>query len=742
MHHSTVCTSFAIYLHVVFLPSTDIIHYLNEATKDKKVVDFKHIKILLIGSSAAGKSSFCRLLFGSKFSAKYNSTDIMENKQALSVAKSGSKDNSQPVIVKILGILKQREEVTWLELDLENQLKYFKSLLQNEKFHNQKMPPPTYKNDVEAGDGNDGDDISFFEIPKTDIDKIIKSNVPPGSETMEMVNLITIVDTGGQPEYIHLLPTINSYPTITFLVHDLTKNLDDPVQVHYKKEGSEEIPVQMLNYSYLDMIHLLMSFVTDSVEHPPEVKELCISVPKKSYIGFVGTHYDKVKDHPTILQDINDTLDPIVNQRNFKSEGVLTPEKGIIYPVDNTTAGDSEKEDPTIKIIRSEIEYFTSKIQCKELPITWMILWIKIQQLCTTHPKGYLRYQEYLNIAKENAHLCHEEEIKASLTYFHFVGILLHFDEPNLCDYIIINLQWLYTSLAKVMHLSSKDVTFYNPNHRKMFVDQRLLPKHNCKIKLKDVSQDELKYFFNLLVHLKVTAVVTVDGDKFYYLPCVLSNLRLCDDKHKHLLSEPLLLQFISGFLPRGFFCSLVVHLLNNIPEDWEHQLHKCAKNFSDLMIFRLPDHTYLYLHDKIFYLKVEVRHGRKDYPAPYHSKLFNKLRPCLIRVCDELRLDPQKLQYGFLCLADKSDGDYIAVKSLSGAPDMTKTELKCRKCSNVTKLDESHGIWFKEVSLDLFAKSLYSYVYMYVHTYVGSCCCTFISFNCLKEICVIVYIF
>ena len=64
---------------------------MNKAKKDKKVVEFKHIKVLLTGSSAAGKSSFCRLLFGSEeFSTEYNSTDIMENKQALSMVKQRS----------------------------------------------------------------------------------------------------------------------------------------------------------------------------------------------------------------------------------------------------------------------------------------------------------------------------------------------------------------------------------------------------------------------------------------------------------------------------------------------------------------------------------------------------------------------------------------------------------------------------------------------------------------------------
>ena len=114
--------------------------YLSKAKKDKKVVDFKHMKLLLTGSSAAGKSSFCRLLFGSeKFSAEYNSTDIMENKQAFTVVKSRSGEKEKAITVKNFTVLKQEGEVVWYELNLEKWIQYFKSLLVHKKFHNQKL---------------------------------------------------------------------------------------------------------------------------------------------------------------------------------------------------------------------------------------------------------------------------------------------------------------------------------------------------------------------------------------------------------------------------------------------------------------------------------------------------------------------------------------------------------------------------------------------------------------------------
>ena len=694
--------------------------YLNKAIRDKKIVDFKHIKVLLTGSSAAGKSSFCRLLFCSeKFSPKYKSTDVLENKQAFSMAKSSSEEKNgkkeedsgkekskdkKVITVKSFGILKHEKEVVWYELNPETQIKYFKSLLlkkaqddhggrdDNDNCEDKK----TVDDDQHDPDGDDDDDdASFSKAPQVSIKKEVVDAEPlPDCFTIETVKLVTVVDTGGQPEYIHLLPAINSYPTVTFIVHDLTKKLDDPVLVRYKKERCEEDPVQILNLSYLDMIHLLTSFVSDSLEQqPPELTEPYISLPKKPYIGFVGTHYDEVKDDQDILKNIDEKLDHVVREKGFHSGGILSSEKGIIHPIDNTTAGYRETEGNEVKYIRNQIECFTDQIKSKILPITWMILQLRIQQLCTIDHKKYITYEEYVEVAKEC--LDDEEEIKVSLLYFHFIGLLLYFDDPSLCGYVIINLQWLYGNLAKVMHLSSKDVHLIDFTQRKLFNNQRLLAKHDCTFQVKDVNAQELEYCFNLLTYLNVIATVTIQGTEFYYLPCVLSTLRLCDDRHKHLLSEPLLIRFKSGFLPRGFFCSLVVHLLNNPPEEWEHQMDKSAKNYSDLMIFRLPDKTYLYMLDKIFYLKVEVRHGRKDFNAPYHSKVFVVFHKYLTMVCNQLHFDLQNLQYGFLCLAEESDVDHIAVLSKE-----IHNGLECsRECRNITKLDKSHSIWFKEVS-------------------------------------------
>ena len=366
---------------------------MNKAKKGKKVVDFKHIKILLTGPSAAGKSSFCRLLFCSeKFSDEYNSTDIMVNKLAFLVVKSSSaqKEQIEPV--------KSRKEVVWYELNLEKQIKYLKSLLVDQKFHEEKLPhknidddkhQSSNKGDVNNDDDDDNHDEPLPEEPQTEIVKeLVEAEALPDGFTIEMVKLVSVVDTGGQPEYIHLLPAINNYPTVTFIIHDLTKRLDDPVLVRYKKIGCEEDQPRNLHYSYLDMIHLLTCFVSDSLKQ--ELPELRFTLPKNSYIRFVGTHYDQVPegDKKATIDNINSKLRQIVEEKKFEFGMVQSSEEDIIHPVDNTTSGDSEKEDKEVKYIRSQIENTIDEMESATLPITWMILQLRIQQLCA---KKYIR---------------------------------------------------------------------------------------------------------------------------------------------------------------------------------------------------------------------------------------------------------------------------------------------------------------------------------------------------------------
>ena len=399
----------------------------------------------------------------------------MESKQALSVVKHRSEKKDEAIAVKSYSMLEQEGDVVWYKLDLDAQIQYLKSLLVQEKFHDQKIAgdcggaggdKPERNNSVDDDDENvemvddvddevvDDDDNTPPETSQSDLEekvvedkpqsdlekKVVEAKPLPDSLIINTVKLVTVVDSGGQPEYIHLLPAINSYPTVTFIIHDLNENLDEKVKVYREVDG-KKVKERSLNFSYLNLIHLLMCFVSDTMEKQPLKQAVqYVSIPKESFFGFVGTHYDEVKDNPNVIGNIDEKLKTVVKERKFESGGVLSPKRTIIYPVNNKTAHKGEEEDPVAKLIRKQIEQLiTNKIESKTLPITWMILQLRIKQVCKNAHRRYITYEEYTKIAKE---YLNDEEIRASLMYFHFTGLLLYFEDPSLCEYIIINLQW------------------------------------------------------------------------------------------------------------------------------------------------------------------------------------------------------------------------------------------------------------------------------------------------------------
>ena len=535
----------------------------------------------------------------------------------------------------------------------------------------------------------------------------------------EVLNMITLLDTGGQPEYIHLLPTVNIHPMVNFVVHDLSRSLEDQVLVEFSEHGKHVFEPYHLKYTNLDTVKFLMSSINDSLEKSssqvPQLVKIC-GKNNNSYLCCVGTHADKVD--LDIIQHMDSQLTAVVEKLDCKAAVWENTKGGVLFPVDNTTAGDDSKEDPLAKLIRNKIDTLSADKDIYELPITWMLFELEIQQICSKNGKAYIPFKDCCTIAQQVNLISSGEEIKNALIYHHLLGVLLYYpDVPGLCDYIIVDHQWLFDRISSIVCFTFKHSS--NKHAKNNLKYNGILTKNL----IQELHwQEELKeeYFITLLVEMKIIAPIKrgESSECDYFIPYILPPMQSpsCDvlSNYGCLQGEPLLVQFVSNLLPRGFFCCLVVQMLQQLPDGWGHLYTQkdTRHTYSNLITFQLQSAYSLSLMDKLSFMEVQIRHKENDYyhQFPIHLEVQEFLFSAMEVVCDKLTLHSKRLVFGFQCMCGEHNDEHIAVPRGKTSP---FDYASCRYGSTTaTELRKGHTIWLTKV-------------YVYVCYYYGRNNCT-----------------
>ena len=693
---------------------------IDKAKKQHGTIPVRFLKLFFTGSGAAGKTSFINLLLKKKFVEYHHSTNVVHTNLAVSVKMATFHESS--------------DQVEWIEFDSSLELSYLRSMMLSNKTATTSPAIPSTKLDKDSTNSNTpskpaksravnqytppaqkfsikhwltsrlsssvkGSSLSTFDhiIFLTDQDVAHQ----PG----EILNIITLLDTGGQPEYIHLLPTINIYPTVTFVIHDLSKSLSDQVLVEYSQHGKHVFTPYHLSYSNLDMIKLLMSAANDSVERSTTNIPKLVTTPgsnEKSYICLVGTHADKVSEQK--VGEVEKELNTLVNITQCEAAVWQNEKERVLFSVNNKTAGQESGEDPVANLIRTKIETLAEGKEVYNLPITWMLLQLEIQQVCNKRKKAYISFQDCITLAKETGLMSKEKEVRGVLLYYHLLGVLIYFDEvPGLCDYVIVDHQWWFDKLSSIICITFQQVSLDHVAIKKLKY-QGLLSKNLLKhVEWKDDIKEE--FFLSLLVHMRIIAPIFMQKNKIdeYFIPYILPAYNLQEsneilDQYGCIHGEPLFVQFSSGFLPRGLFCCLIVQLLQHSPKDWEPRIscEDTYHTFSNLITFILPNAYSLSLLDRVSYLELQIRYLEKSAsPVPVHVEVYNYLVYALTEVCIHLNFDYERLQYGFLCKCNKKPDHHLAIARLP----TRSSEVFYARCAvdNVhhVKMDYLQMIWF-----------------------------------------------
>ena len=574
-------------------------------------------------------------------------------------------------------------------------------------------------------------DISFFKL---------KESIP------DTWDLFTFLDTGGQPEFINMLPAINASTDITFIVIDISegrKCLNNEIKAIYKHENYE-YGEQILKYSNRDLLKCLLSSAKVASTkkdqfHPELIKQVSKNKQLEKVVYIIGTFADILKKTSLTREKYDEEVCEIENEIKklvevIQEEGVLVCHcnevRNYLNPIDNKVPRDFQKNvmdkesdmqaiqsntiDTVLQIHGHANEILKNTAQY-EIPFTWFILELQLRKskkVCIplSEVKSICDYHKIIPPHRK----LKDDQIQEVLKFYHTYGMLLYFDAvEGMNNFVITDPRWLFTNLTKiVMYQFKKDV-----NDLDGICMQKM---HNgiCNLELLsklelDLHGIELESFVKLLENLKIAARM----NNSYFIPTMLplcintKNMFTADEFGTSVILtddglckevEPLLIKHSFGTIPRGLFGFLVVQLLqDNSKTSEKYELHglndrskglfyRCA----DLITFFVYPCFYVCLCDKISYLEIKIRANGNE--PSYHYKAQCVITKALEQVCNRFDWAFNEHRYGFLC--HKTTGSCRESPHLTLLPrdEIFPPEYAHCKNNQPTKLDVCHQIWFK----------------------------------------------
>lgn len=663
--------------------------------KDKgHTIKVRHAKVVICGSSAAGKTNFMNLLLKENFEPNHIMTGVTTSKHKT---------------VKKIVLEKNCDEISFNNFDRKDQIQWLRSSIVHHTYGSSKHKIPLpfngkskggYKNKSTAETrSNENEDDNSMEqqhqsaIAKdtedsvdrkvsdnTIIEKKIATKPREVKKQSEIWDFVTFLDTGGQPEYINMLPAVNSAVMITFVIISLengTESLSQLITVH-EEDGKE----YKLTYNYQSLVKMLISMRKPPVVSADKSDKSKIDDQKKSFLSFVGTKSDLVNDSiDSIIDKVNYEVKHIVEQAECKGD-VLILEKKYIIPVNNRTAN-TKDEDPNANLIRQAIYERLSRRKPDDIPIAWLLLELEIKQWCEDKERSYMHFNEVCSLCDECNIPYDDNNIEKFLEYYHHLGIFLYYNVLGLEKVVITNHQWLFDNLSKIVVYSMKmkeDQHGIKDNSSKMSLEKGLVDINefeNIKFNLQGLGSD---YFVGLLIFLKVIAPVITDlGSKAYFMPCILPSYPIKDNEKLEFLddmcgstyeAEPLLMQISEnhdyfspnsyyGF-PRGTFSCLIVQLLQspNLENLGSFHMLSTSKEeeyiYNNIMRFQcLPTVNKKYdiiLIDRSFYLEIQIRCKVK----PETNKIYHDVRDLMLtsleNICKKFYSPKSEVCVAFFC--------------------------------------------------------------------------------------------
>ena len=272
--------------------------------------------------------------------------------------------------------------------------------------------------------------------------------------TLKYTALVKMEDTGGQPEFMDMLPALVMGPSLYLIFCKLIDDLKSRYSISYldPSTGESTIPVES-TYTVEEMILQALSAVACCRSSPDntlggDISDLNPAAklvqPSSNSVAFiVATHKDKVSKEE--IKKFDDELKSTITNTSFYKEGLVefAEEDQLVLAVDNKTGG-KEEVDSIRKFLQDRIRHHFKKIP---IPAAWLMF-----SLCLRKQVVRMLSLEYcMELAWQFG--MSPKETKVALWFLHhYAGVLMYFpDVPELEDTVICDVQIVFDSVTNMI---------------------------------------------------------------------------------------------------------------------------------------------------------------------------------------------------------------------------------------------------------------------------------------------------
>ena len=525
---------------------------------------------------------------------------------------------------------------------------------------------------------------SLLEAAVTEEELVRLIEQTTSSDMLHKIAWVQFVDSGGQPQFLEVLPIFLRRTSVWVYVLKLSERLDEyPTVEFYDENGSRVGKPYAAAYTNKQIFEKFIQMI----------KSHKAAGGKSPKVLVVGTHKDKQSECTESIEEKNRIL-----------RKLLKPlEEDIIYS--NVARGDlifplnAQSPDESDHKIAEEIRALIMRCspQSDEIPLRWYALQLKFQEIAEALGREVISREECLAIARK-LHM-DETSLDAALQFLDSLNAIYYFKrilpKAIFCDtQVLLDKTTELVVRSYELRDSSKCESVACAAEWKKFseygrVSSSLLDtfkKHYVRGVF--TSQELIKLFQEILI------LADFPKPGYHFMPCLLQRLSQTEVAKHRTPATCFITHFPHGGR-FGMFCALIAYLLspeNRFPGAWNVIVSEPTNAplclHRNCIKFALPDCPgKIILIDSVDFFEIHVDASPKAVPG-LRRYVRDAILVGLEKAAETLHYTNSKPRIAFPCPCDQGDF-HVATVNLEQSWWVCSTNQE-----EFGDLEEKHTVW------------------------------------------------